>query len=131
MAASHNAGPASRYQADELTAIPDPALQTTAGLPRRVPRTSAYPGAGGPDFGQATDLDGSRAPAPGASADGMAVPQGTPYREPAYQEQTVSRRRSPEAARIRLSGFQLGSREAVQAGLRTGQASHAGEEKGR
>jgi signal transduction histidine kinase len=131
MAASHTAGPAGRYQTDELTAISGPAMQTTAGLPRRVPRTSAYPGSGAPDFGLAAELDGSLATAPGAPGNGMAAPAGAPYREPAYQEQAVSRRRSPEAARVRLSGFQLGSREAVQAGLRAGQAPRAGEENGR
>jgi len=61
----------------------------------------------------------------------MAAPHGGPYREPAYQEQSQSRRRSPEAARTRLSGFQLGSREAVQAGSRASHAPHAGEENDR
>jgi hypothetical protein len=75
-------------------------------------------------------------PVLGAPANGMAAPHGAPYREPAYresvyQEQALSRRRSPEAARSRLSGFQLGSREAVQAGPRAGRAPHAGEENGR
>ena len=140
MAASHDTGPSGRYQTGELTAVSDGG-QTTAGLPRRVPRTSAYPGSGAPDFGLGTDLDGIPAPALGAPANGMAAPQGGPYREPAYREpayrepaypeQTLSRRRSPEAARSRLSGFQLGSREAVQAGLRVGRAPHAGEENSR
>ena len=85
-----------------------------------------------PEFGLPADLDGTPLPVLGASADGMAAPQrADPYREPAYQEQALTRRRSPEAARSRLSGFQLGSREAVQAGPRAGQASHAGEENSR
>jgi hypothetical protein len=116
-AAGHNAGPAGRYQTDELAAIPEQAGQTTAGLPRRMPRTSAYPGSGIPDFGLPADLDGTY--------------RESAYHEPTYQEQALSRRRSPEAARSRLSGFQLGSREAVQAGPRAGRAPHAGEEKGR
>ncbi len=141
MAASHDTGPSGRYQTGELTAVSEHGGQTTAGLPRRVPRTSAYPGSGAPDFGLGTDLDGIPAPALGAPANGMAAPQGGPYRDPAYQEpayrepaypeQTLSRRRSPEAARSRLSGFQLGSREAVQAGPRVGRAPHAGEENSR
>jgi hypothetical protein len=130
-AAGHEAGSVGRYQADDLAAIPEQAGQTTAGLPRRMPRTSAYPGSGMPDFGLPADLDGAPVPVLGAPADGMAAPLGGPYREPAYQDQALSRRRSPEAARSRLSGFQLGSREAVQAGLRAGQAPHAGEENGR
>jgi hypothetical protein len=94
-----------------------------------MPRTSAYPGAGRPDFGPPADLDGT-------PAETMAAPHGGPYREPAYrepayQEQSQSRRRSPEAARTRLSGFQLGSREAVQAGSRASHAPHAGEENDR
>ncbi len=129
--AGRDAGPAGRYQTDEMAAIPEQAGQTTAGLPRRVPRTSAYPGAGAPDFGLPADLDGTPVPALGAPADGMAAPHDGPYREPAYQDQALSRRRSPEAARSRLSGFQLGSREAVQAGSRASHAPHAGEENDR
>ncbi|HEX9040517.1 MAG TPA: nitrate- and nitrite sensing domain-containing protein [Trebonia sp.] len=130
-AASHDAGPAGRYQTGELSIIPEQGGQTTAGLPRRVPRTSAHPGSGAPDFGLSAHHDGTPAPVLGAPADGMAALQGAPYREPAYQDQALSRRRSPEAARSRLSGFQLGGREAVQAGPRAGQAPHAGEENSR
>jgi len=134
--AGRDAGQAGRYQTDELAAIADQAGQTTAGLPRRMPRTSAYPGSGTPDFGLPADLDGTPVPVLGAPANGMAAPHGGPYREPAYrepayQEQALSRRRSPEAARSRLSGFQLGSREAVQAGPRASYVPHAGEENSR
>jgi hypothetical protein len=133
-AANHGTGPAGRYPTtDELAAI---AEQTTAGLPRRVPRTSAHPGSGAPDFGLAAELDRIPAPMLGAPANGTTAPQSgpyrePPYREPAYQDQAPPRRRSPEAARSRLSGFQLGSREAVQAGPRAGQAPRAGEENSR
>jgi hypothetical protein len=99
-----------------------------------VPRTSAHPGAGAPDFGLPADLDGTPVPVPalGAPADEVTAPYDGPYREPAYrEEQAPSRRRSPEAARSRLSGFQLGSREAVQAGSRASHAPHAGEENNR
>jgi hypothetical protein len=132
-AAGRDAG---RYQTGEMSAVPDQADQTSAGLPRRAPRASAYPGAGMPDFGLPADTDGTSVPALGAPANGMAAPHGGPYRdpgyrEPAYQEQVPSRRRSPEAARTRLSGFQLGSREAVQAGPHASRAPRAGEENGR
>jgi len=130
-ATGRDAGPAGRYQTDELAIIPEQAGQTTAGLPRRVPRTSAYPSAGVPDYGPPADLDGTPVTALGTPAEAMAAPHGGPYREPAYQEQSQSRRRSPEAARTRLSGFQLGSREAVQAGSRASHAPHAGEENDR
>jgi signal transduction histidine kinase len=130
-AAGHDAGLAGRYPSGEFSSMPDPAGQTTAGLPRRVPRTSAFPGASAPEFGLHVDVNGPPVPVLGAPAGGPAAPQGGPYRETPYQEQPLSRRRSPEAARSRLSGFQLGSREAVQAGPRAGQAPHAGEEKGR
>ena len=62
--AGRDAGPAGRYQTGEMAAIPEQAGQTTAGLPRRVPRTSAYPGAGAPDFGLPADLDGTPVPVP-------------------------------------------------------------------
>jgi hypothetical protein len=124
----YDTGSSGRYPSGEFSSIPD---QTNAGLPRRVPRTSAFPGSGAPDFGMPFDLDGMPAPVLGAPAGGLAAPPGGPYRDGPYQEQPLSRRRSPEAARTRLSGFQLGSREAVQAGPRAGQAPHSGEENGR
>jgi hypothetical protein len=135
-AADRDARQAGRYQTGEMSAIPEPAGQTTAGLPRRAPRTSAHPGSGIPDFGLPAHHDGGPVPTLGVPAGDMAAPHGGPYREPAYrepanQDQALSRRRSPEAARSRLSGFQLGSREAVQAGPRASHAPHAGEENGR
>jgi hypothetical protein len=130
--AGHDAvGPDGPYQADGLASIPGQAGQTTAGLPRRVPRTNAHPGSGMPEFGLPAERGGAPLPVLGAPAGGMTAPQSAAYREPAYREQALIRRRSPEAARSRLSGFQLGSREAVQAGPRAGQASHAGEENSR
>ena len=130
-AAGHDAGLAGRYQPGDLASIPEPAGQTTAGLPRRVPRTSVYPGSATPDFWMPGDLADVPVPVNGAPAGRMAAPQGSRYQEAARPEQALSRRRSPEAARSRLSGFQLGSREAVQAGPPPGHAPHAGEENGR
>jgi signal transduction histidine kinase len=131
-AAGHEAGRAGGYQSGGYQSggyqsggyqagIPEQAVETTAGLPRRMPRTSAFPGSGTPDFGMPANPGGTPVPVPGPPSGGMA----------AYQEQTPSRRRSPEAARNRLSGFQLGSREAVQAGPLAGRAPRAGEENGR
>jgi hypothetical protein len=50
---------------------------------------------------------------------------------PGGQQQTPLRRRSPEAARSRLAGFQLGSREATQAGGDQGWTPYSGEETSR
>jgi signal transduction histidine kinase len=110
------------------SADPDQAGLTASGLPRRVPRTSSYPGGGLPGSGPFA-APGAGAPVLAAPLDGMA-PQGVPYQEAVHQEQVPSRRRSPEALRSRLSGFQLGSRDAVQAGS-TGRAPLAGEENSR
>jgi signal transduction histidine kinase len=103
---------------------------TSSGLPRRVPRTSAHPGSDGADAAVPFAGPGDRSPVLAAPLDGMA-PQGVTYQEAAHQEQVPSRRRSAEAARSRLSGFQLGNRDAVQAGQPTGQAPLAREENSR
>ena len=118
--------------------------QTGLGLPRRVPRTSAFPGSDTPGSGMpgmspaaAADMG---APVLGAPPGGTA-PQGLPQREPRspeawpqeapYQDQVPSRRRSPEAVRSRVSGFQLGSRDAAQTGHTTGWKPFGGEENSR
>jgi signal transduction histidine kinase len=112
----------------------EPGSRTNSGLPRRVPRTNAYPGSDTPGSGMpsaapaaAADLG---APVLGAPPGGTG-PQGPHPEEAPYQEQVPSRRRSPEAARSRLSGFQLGNRDAVQAGHATGWTPSAGEENSR
>jgi signal transduction histidine kinase len=103
---------------------------TTSGLPRRVPRTTAHPGSEGPGAAVPFAPSGDQWPVLAAPLDGMA-PQGVTYQEAAQQAQVPSRRRSADAARSRLSGFQLGNRDAVEAGHPTGQAPLAGEENGR
>jgi len=120
--------------AAESGAGSEPGGRTDSGLPRRVPRTSAYPGSDTPGSGMpsvapaaAADLG---APVLGAPPGGTG-PQGPRPAEAPYQEQAPSRRRSPEAARSRLSGFQLGNRDAVQAGHATGWTPFAGEENSR
>jgi len=128
-AGMHAAGHAGH--ADGLGGVREQADTTASGLPRRVPRTSAYPGsADTPDSGMPA-ARGSEMPvfsAPPAATD--AAGDG-PQARTGHQEQVIPRRRSPEAARSRLSGFQLGSRDAVQAGSGTGLAPHAGEENSR
>jgi signal transduction histidine kinase len=127
---------AGRPAADGLSSEAEQAGQTTAGLPRRVPRTSAYPGPGIPDFG--VPAAAQAAPA-GAEAALLGAPPGgtgaagVRYHDAQHQEQPPARRRSPEAARSRLAGFQLGSRDAVQTGQAAGSDSRpfAGEENGR
>ena len=125
------------------TAAQEPAVRTASGLPKRVPKTSAYPGSDTPGSGMpvaaSTAASGSSAdtgaPVLGAPPFGMA-PQGVSHQEAPYQEarqsgQMPSRRRSPEAARSRLAGFQLGSRDAVETGHTAGLTPLAGEENGR
>jgi hypothetical protein len=109
-------------------AVPDHAGLTTSGLPRRVPRTGG--GLSGSDTPASAVPFAAHGPVLAAPLDGTA-PQGVPYQEAGRQEQVPSRRRSPEAVRSRLSGFQLGGRDAVQAGYPTGRAPLAGEENSR
>jgi hypothetical protein len=98
-----------------------------------------------------TGMTASRMPVLGAPAGVPAGPPPTPYRPAPFQdapyqggsyqeaprreagpaEQVAARRRSPEAARNRLSGFQLGSRDAAPAGPGPRQAPQAGEENSR
>jgi hypothetical protein len=54
-----------------------------------------------------------------------------PVPAPGGQQKTPPRRRSPEAARSRLAGFQLGSREASQDGGDQGWTPYSGEETSR
>jgi signal transduction histidine kinase len=106
---------------------------TSSGLPRRVPRTSGRPGPDTPrsavPFAMPFTGPGAEAPVLAAPLDGMAS-EGVTYQEATHQEPVQARRRTPEAARSRLSGFQLGSRDAVQAGP-TVRAPLAGEENSR
>jgi hypothetical protein len=106
---------------------------TSSGLPRRVPRTSGRPGSDTPrsavPFAMPFTGPGAEAPVLAAPLDGMAS-EGVTYQEATHQEPGQARRRTPEAARSRLSGFQLGSRDAVQAGP-TVRAPLAGEENSR
>jgi signal transduction histidine kinase len=125
-----------RVSADDSAGGAEPTARTTAGLPRRMPRTSAFPGSGMPDFGvpaaaQPAPAD-AEAPVLGAPPQ-RTVRSGASYHDTHYQEAMPARRRSPEAARSRLAGFQLGSRDAAQAdqAASPGLRPFAGEENGR
>jgi signal transduction histidine kinase len=89
--------------------------QTPAGLPLRVPQGKT--GSTGQPTGHGASPDDAPvlgAP-PGAGAPGVR----SPFSPPGAQRQVnqpTPRRRSPEAARNRVAGFQLGSRDAAQAG---------------
>jgi signal transduction histidine kinase len=124
---------ASLSQADGPGDMSGPVGLTQSGLPKRVPRTSGYPGAGTPAFGlpAAPPYNPADAvPVLGAPPDGMA-PHGVSRQGAQYREQVPARRRSPEAVRNRLTGFQLGSRDAVQADQATVSRPLAGEENSR
>jgi signal transduction histidine kinase len=87
---------------------------TATGLPRRVPGMNAHPGQDTPGSGMFAVAADAGTPVLGAPPGGTGGAWGTPARqEGPYQEQVPPRRRSPEAVRSRLSGFQLGSRDAI------------------
>ena len=116
--------------------VPEQSEWTATGLPRRVPGTAARPGTDTPGYGLAAAAAGAGTPARGMPVLGAPAFRDAPHQAPQHQdiphqEQESSRRRSPEAARSRLSGFQLGNRDAVQAGRGPGGTPHAGEENGR
>jgi signal transduction histidine kinase len=121
-----------------FAAVGEVAGRTTSGLPRRTPRTSPFPGSDTPGNGiPAAAAAAMTAPATttggvpvfGAPPDVLAAREDTPDRQ--HHEQAPLRRRSPEAARSRLSGFQLGGRDALEADREPGWGQHAGEENGR
>ena len=107
----------SRWPAGGPAAEPPATRQTQAGLPLRTPRANAA--FDGPPSGYDA-LNQDEAPVLGAP----------PGSGGASQQQTP-RRRSPEAARNRLAGFQLGNRDATQAGGTPGWTPYAGEETSR
>jgi len=100
---------------------PTPSRQTRAGLPQRVPRANV-----GFD-----DPSGSDVPYPEESSVHGAPPGSGTGAQQQPTQPTQPRRRSPEAARNRLTGFQLGNRDAAQAGSTSGWTPYAGEETSR
>jgi hypothetical protein len=76
--------------------------RTAAGLPTRVPGANLFPGtATGAETWDTTEM-----PVLGSRQPGYEAPQ------PRHERPAPQHRRSPEMARSRLSGFQLGSRQA-------------------
>ena len=110
-AGAYSAELAARASGDGQADTPLP--QTRAGLPMRVPQATPGAAAGQPAGYGASPED---APVLGAPpGNGAQGPR--PFATTGGQRQVAPqapRRRSPEAARNRLSGFQLGSRDAAQ-----------------
>jgi signal transduction histidine kinase len=97
-----------------------PTRTPQSGLPVRVPRAGARPGNDMPASGLAGDGTQAR-DFPHERTDAPLL--GTPPAGPA--------RRTPDAVRSRLTGFQLGSRDAEDTGRSSGWTSQQGEETGR
>jgi hypothetical protein len=110
-------GPAG-WQAGEAAGPPVHGDQTSAGLPVRIPQANIFPGTAGGmpvrDNGTAGDM-----PAYGQA------PAGYQTGHPTGPQPALLPQRSADQARSRLSGFQLGSREAE------GRTPSAGEEASR
>jgi signal transduction histidine kinase len=100
--------------------------QTAAGLPTRIPRANLFPGsaAGGPNR-DATAGDPGAQPAWNQAPAGYDSPVAAEDTQPSAFQRQGAQRRSAEQARARLSGFQLGSRDAQ------GRTPRAGEEASR
>jgi hypothetical protein len=99
---------------------PSTSAQTTSGLPQRVPGRNSFP---------TTDTPGSGIPAAAGAAPLLGAPPKAPDGQ--QHDQAPPRRRSAEVARSRLSGFQLGNRDAMQPDQGASWGQHAGEENGR
>ncbi|MBV9380732.1 MAG: nitrate- and nitrite sensing domain-containing protein [Streptosporangiaceae bacterium] len=97
-------------RAAETARTPVRGDRTAAGLPSRIPGANLIPGSAGRRTADGSSpADGSamdQTQASGGHAGGAETEQLTPPRR------TPPKRRTPELARNRLSGFQLGSREA-------------------
>jgi hypothetical protein len=122
-------------------AEPSVARQTQAGLPQRVPRSNLDGPPSGSDASRPDEAPVLGAPPPPGTAGGWRGSQGgwgagapragTEPSQGQGTDQQTPRRRSPEAARNRLAGFQLGNRDATQAGGAPGWTPYAGEETSR
>jgi signal transduction histidine kinase len=108
----YNAGqPAS--QAASPPGLPARAGLTAGGLPRRTPGSNAYPGSGTAEPGWAADTRGRTADTRGSAADTRG-PAGGVRADGAGGLQLPSHRPSAEAVRSLLSGYQLGTRDALR-----------------
>jgi signal transduction histidine kinase len=114
-AGAYSAELAARAASDGEDGMSAPLPQTQAGLPKRVPQANTG-AVGQPSRYDAAPEDASVLGAPpGAGPPGgrSMFPAAGGQRQPAQQ---APRRRSAEEARNRVAGFQLGSRDAAQAG---------------
>ncbi|MBV9447960.1 MAG: nitrate- and nitrite sensing domain-containing protein [Streptosporangiaceae bacterium] len=106
------------WRAAESAATPVRGQLTSAGLPQRIPRANMVPGSvgerGAPGAGTMAGGPGQPGAAPGAGGPDQpgAPPTGRPAPVPAPQ------RRSADAARARLAGFQRGTRRGESAAER-------------
>jgi signal transduction histidine kinase len=121
----YDPGRPGRHQAQPAAGVAEYAAQTSTGLPRRVPRSSSYPAEAGMSAAAAgTGAGGLGTPLLGAPPGRTPAPPPTPYQQSspgapprsADEGRAPAGRRSPEAMRDRLSGFQLGSRDGVHPG---------------
>jgi signal transduction histidine kinase len=110
-------GPAG-WQAGEPAASPVHGDRTPAGLPVRVPQANIFPGT-------AADLPTRDSGATGGMPAYRQAPMDHPAERTTGPQPAALPRRSADQARSRLSGFQLGSREAE------GRTPRAGEEASR
>jgi len=105
------------WQPAESASAPAQGSLTASGLPTRVPRSNLFPGSmpcrAGPD-GSPTEAFSAPPPTPRPRHDA----QQAPSRQP-----TALPRRSPEHARNRMRGFQLGGRDAEEETPRAGEES--------
>ena len=114
-AGAYSAELAARAAGDEQDGTPLP--QTRAGLPKRVPQATS--GSTGQPTPAGYGASPEEAPVLGAPPGNGGQGPRSPFATTGAQRQVAPqapRRRSPEAARNRLAGFQLGSRDAAQSG---------------
>jgi signal transduction histidine kinase len=112
-AGAYSAELAARAASEDQDGMSAPLPQTQAGLPRRVPQANT----GGAGQQSRPDAAPEDAPVLGAPA-GAGAPGGRSLFPSAGGQRPAPapRRRSAEEARNRVAGFQLGSRDAAQAG---------------
>jgi signal transduction histidine kinase len=97
--------------------------QTAAGLPTRIPRANLFPGSAG---GRQGGRDQSTGDLPSFSQPPAGLEPTVPGQEaepPTFPASTLPRR-TADQARSRLSGFQLGSRDAQGRSPRAGEEAH-------
>ena len=126
-AGAYSAELAARAASEGQDGMSAPLPQTQAGLPKRVPQANTGT-AGQPSRYDAAPEDASVLGAPpggGAPGGRSLFPAAGGQRQ---GNQQAPRRRSPEEARNRVAGFQLGSRDAAQAASGSWSAFSRGED---